>query len=53
MLKRTDYLTRTYGKPEGWKLATYEREYGGYQVAKRVLTTMTREQVVDEAKKIC
>ena len=30
MLKRTDYLTRTYGKPEGWTLATYERELGGY-----------------------
>lgn len=51
MIKRTDYLTRLYGKPEGWKLAAYEREYGGYQVAKRVLTAMTREQVVDEAKK--
>src|SRR5580700_5772923 len=51
MLKRTDYLTRTYGKPQGWSLATYEREFGGYQVAKRVLTTMSREQVVDEAKK--
>src|SRR5215467_4627350 len=51
MLKRTDYLTRTYDKPQGWMLATYEKELGGYQVAKRVLTTMTREQVVDEAKK--
>ncbi len=51
MLKRTDYLTRTYAKPDGWTLAAYERELGGYQVAKRVLTTMTREQVVDEAKK--
>ncbi|HEY3817274.1 MAG TPA: NADH-quinone oxidoreductase subunit NuoF [Polyangiaceae bacterium] len=51
MLKRTDYLTRTYGKPEGWTLATYERELGGYGVARRVLTTMSREQVVDEAKK--
>ncbi len=51
MLKRTDYLTRTYGKPEGWKLAAYERDLGGYQVARRVLTTMTREQTVDEAKK--
>lgn len=50
MLKRTDYLTRTY-KPEGWTLATYEREASGYQVARRVLTTMSREQVVDEAKK--
>ncbi|MGO9839328.1 MAG: NADH-quinone oxidoreductase subunit NuoF [Polyangiaceae bacterium] len=51
MLKRTDYLTRTYGKPEGWTLAAYERDLAGYQVARRVLTTMTREQVVDEAKK--
>jgi NADH-quinone oxidoreductase subunit F len=51
MIKRTDYLTRTYGKPEGWSLAAYDREYGGYQIAKRVLTSMTREQVVDEAKK--
>src|SRR5215469_6644837 len=51
MLKATDYLTRLYGKPEGHSLATYEREMGGYQVARRVLTTMTREQVVDEAKK--
>jgi NADH-quinone oxidoreductase subunit F len=51
MLKRTDYLTRTYAKPEGHTLAAYERDMGGYQVAKRVLTTMTREQVVDEAKK--
>jgi NADH-quinone oxidoreductase subunit F len=51
MLKRTDFLTRTFGKPQGWMLGAYERELGGYQVAKRVLTTMTREQVVDEAKK--
>jgi NADH-quinone oxidoreductase subunit F len=51
MLKRTDYLTRTYGTPQGWTLPVYERDLGGYQVASRVLTTMTREQVVDEAKK--
>jgi NADH-quinone oxidoreductase subunit F len=51
MIKRTDYLTRTYGKPEGWTLAAYERDLGGYQVARRTLTGMTREQVVDEAKK--
>ena len=49
MLKSTDYLTRLYDKPEGWSLAAYERDLGGYQVARRVLTTMTREQVVDEA----
>ncbi len=50
MLKRTDYLTKLYGKPEGWTIGVYERE-GGYQTAKNVLTTMTREQVVEEAKK--
>ncbi|HXX65924.1 MAG TPA: NADH-quinone oxidoreductase subunit NuoF, partial [Polyangiaceae bacterium] len=50
MLKRTDYLTRTY-KPEGWTLAAYEREASGYEVARRVLVTMTREQVVEEAKR--
>jgi NADH-quinone oxidoreductase subunit F len=51
MLKRTDYLTRTYAKPEGFTLTAYERELGGYEVARRVLKTMTREQVVEEAKK--
>src|SRR5580658_7246116 len=51
MIKRTDYLTRTYGKPEGHSLGAYERSLGGYEVARRVLTTMTREQVVEEAKK--
>jgi NADH-quinone oxidoreductase subunit F len=51
MLKRTDYLTRTYGKPEGWTLAAYERDLGGYLVARRVLNTLTRDQVVEEAKK--
>jgi NADH-quinone oxidoreductase subunit F len=51
MIKRTDYLTRLYDKPQGWSLAWYERELNGYQVAKKVLTTMTREVVVEEAKK--
>ncbi len=51
MLTRSDYLTRTYGLPEGHTMGVYERERAGYQVARRVLTTMTREQVVDEAKK--
>jgi NADH-quinone oxidoreductase subunit F len=51
MITRCDYLTKVYGKPNGWSLDTYEREVAGYQTARRVLTTMTREQVVDEAKK--
>src|SRR5271154_4408886 len=51
MIKRTDYLTRTYDKPAGHTLGVYERDLAGYQVARRVLTTMTREQVIDEARK--
>jgi NADH-quinone oxidoreductase subunit F len=51
MLRRTNYLTRLYGKPGGFTLAAYEKESDGYRVARRVLTTMSREQVVDEAKK--
>src|ERR1700728_1004970 len=51
MIKRTNYLTRLYGKPNGWTLPLYERELGGYEVARRVLKTMTREQTVEEAKK--
>src|SRR5436190_5369866 len=51
MLKRTEYLTKVYGKPQGWLLATYEREVNGYQMAKKILTTMQPADVVDEAKK--
>ena len=51
MLKQTNYLTKVYGLKEGWKLAAYEREVDGYQVAKRVLTTMAQAEVVTEAKK--
>jgi NADH-quinone oxidoreductase subunit F len=50
VIRRTDYLTRTYDQPDGHSLATYER-LGGYQAARRVLGGMTREQVVEEAKK--
>ncbi|MBX3233482.1 MAG: NADH-quinone oxidoreductase subunit NuoF [Labilithrix sp.] len=51
MLKQTNYLTKVYGLPEGWKLAAYERECDGYQTAKKVLTTMSQADVVNEAKK--
>src|SRR5579863_6517604 len=51
MLKRTNYLTKVYGMPEGHTLVTYEREVRGYEIARKVLTTMTREEVVAEAKK--
>jgi NADH-quinone oxidoreductase subunit F len=51
MLKSTNYLTKVYGLPEGWRLATYEREARGYEAARRVLTTMAPADVVNEAKK--
>jgi NADH-quinone oxidoreductase subunit F len=51
VLKKTDYLTKVYGKPEGWSLGVYEREAQGYQTAKKVLTTMSQADVVAEAKK--
>ncbi len=49
MLKRTDYLTKNYGRPDGYSLQAYEAQ-GGYRPVRRVLS-MTREAVVDEAKK--
>ena len=51
MLKQTNYLTKVYGLPQGWKLAAYERELRGYEAAKKVLTTMQPADVVAEAKK--
>jgi NADH-quinone oxidoreductase subunit F len=51
MIHRCNHLTKIYGKPNGWALDVYEREMNGYQTARRVLSTMTQQQVVDEAKK--
>ncbi len=51
MLKQTNYLTKVYGLPEGWTLPVYEREAKGYQAARKVLTTMSPAEVVNEAKK--
>jgi NADH-quinone oxidoreductase subunit F len=51
MISRCDHLTKVYGKPNGWSIEAYEREVAGYQTARKVLTAMTREQVVEEAKK--
>lgn len=50
MLKPVKILSKNYGVPESWTLPVYERS-GGYQSARKVLTSMTREQVVDEMKK--
>ena len=49
MLKRTDYLTKNYGKPDGFSLQAYEAS-GCYRAVRRVLT-MPRDAVVEEAKK--
>jgi NADH-quinone oxidoreductase subunit F len=49
MLKQTSYLTHSFGKPDGHKLAAYEAT-GGYSGVKKALS-MTREAVVEEAKK--
>jgi NADH-quinone oxidoreductase subunit F len=50
MIKRCDHLTKHYTTPNGWKLDVYERD-GGYETARKVLTTMMPAQVVEEAKK--
>lgn len=49
MLKRTDYLTKNYGKPDGYGIAAYEAT-GGYRAVRRALS-MPREAVIEEAKK--
>ena len=51
MLKRTSYLTKVYDLADGWTLPVYEREAKGYQAARKVLTSMTAEATVNEAKK--
>ncbi|MBW2523120.1 MAG: NADH-quinone oxidoreductase subunit NuoF [Deltaproteobacteria bacterium] len=48
MLKRTKYITKRYGDPEGHRIDNYIRS-GGYEQAKRALG-MTREAVVAEVK---
>ncbi len=50
MIKHTNYLSRTYKLPDGHKLAAYEG-VGGYKQARRALSTMKREDVVEEVKK--
>jgi NADH-quinone oxidoreductase subunit F len=49
MLKRTTYLSHSYGKPNSWTLSAYESA-GGYRGARRALER-SREQVIDEVKK--
>jgi NADH-quinone oxidoreductase subunit F len=50
VIKTCTHLSKLYGKAGSWSLDAYERE-GGYRTARRVLLEMTREAVVDEAKK--
>jgi NADH-quinone oxidoreductase subunit F len=49
MLKRTEYLTKNYGRPDGFTLQVYEQS-GGYRSVRRALA-MPREAVIEEAKK--
>ena len=51
MLKQTNYLTKVYGLPNGWTLPVYEREVHGYEVAKRVLTTMASADAAVQASR--
>ena len=51
MLQNVTYLSKTYGIPQGWTLAVYEREAHGYHTARRILSSMQPAQVIDEAKK--
>src|SRR5436190_612009 len=49
MIKLTNYLTHSYGKPDSWKLSAYEAA-GGYRGVRKALG-MSRDQVTDEMKK--
>jgi NADH-quinone oxidoreductase subunit F len=49
MIKLTNYLSHSYGKPDSWKLSAYEST-GGYRGVRKALG-MTRDQVIDEMKK--
>jgi NADH-quinone oxidoreductase subunit F len=51
MIRRCDHLTRVYDVENGFSLAAYEKRCGGYEVARKVLTTLTQAEVVDQAKK--
>lgn len=42
-------LTANIDKPDSTSIATY-LDSGGYKAAKKALTTMTREQIIDEVK---
>lgn len=49
MIKLTNYLSHSYGKPDSWKLSAYEAT-GGYRGVRKALG-MSRDQVIDEMKK--
>jgi NADH-quinone oxidoreductase subunit F len=49
MLKRTTYLTHSFGRADSHKLSAYEAA-GGYSGVKKALA-MTREAVIEEMKK--
>ena len=43
-------VTRNFGQPDSHLLATYLKN-GGYEGARKAITTMTPAQVIDEVKK--
>jgi len=49
MIKLTNYLSHSYGKPDSHKLAAYEAA-GGYRGVRKALG-MSRDQVIEEMKK--
>src|SRR6185295_6489147 len=49
MIKLTQYLTHSYGKPDSYKLSAYEAA-GGYRGVRKALG-MSRDQVTKEMKK--
>ena len=49
MLVRTNYLSKRYTEKDGHLLGPYERD-GGYKQAKRVLSSMSREALIEDMK---
>lgn len=49
MLKRTNYLSHSYDKPDGHLLSAYEAA-GGYKSARKVFGVLSREQIIEEVK---
>jgi NADH-quinone oxidoreductase subunit F len=51
MLNKANHLSKVYSIKDGHTLAVYERESNGYQAARKALSSMTKDEVIGEAKK--